>query len=254
MDGTFVTGIDGCPGGWIAATMRADGTGDVAIRMVPAFADLLAPEVAVIAVDMPIGLPDRIAGPGRGPEQAVRPLLGLRQSSVFSIPSRAALYASVGPFPDEDAMYAGHRLASEVARATSAPQKGVSIQAFHIFPKIREIDALLRSGMARSERIIEVHPEVAFWRLNGERSLRQPKKVKGRPYPEGIAERRALLLRAGLPAAAIEAAPPRGAATDDLIDALAALTVALRHVRGQTRPFPDPPERDSFGIPVAIWA
>jgi predicted RNase H-like nuclease len=48
---------------------------------------------AVIAVDMPIGLPDRIRGAGRGPEQAIRPLLGPRQSSVFSIPARAAVEA-----------------------------------------------------------------------------------------------------------------------------------------------------------------
>ena len=53
------------------------------------FAEILnAPECPpVIAVDMPIGLPDRIDGPGRPAEQAVRPLLGQRQSSVFSIPS-----------------------------------------------------------------------------------------------------------------------------------------------------------------------
>ena len=40
---------------------------------------------------MPIGLPDRVGPGGRGPERAVRPLLGERQSSVFSVPSRAAV-------------------------------------------------------------------------------------------------------------------------------------------------------------------
>jgi predicted RNase H-like nuclease len=60
----------------------------------PSFTALLQSlaDDAVIAVDMPIGLPDFTARGGRGPETLVRPLLGERQSSVFSIPSRAAVY------------------------------------------------------------------------------------------------------------------------------------------------------------------
>lgn len=249
MDRPLVTGVDGCKAGWIAATMRADGIGEITIRVVPAFADLLVPDVAIIAVDMPIGLPDRIEGNGRAAEQAVRPLLGRKRSSVFPIPARTAVHAAPGPFADPAAMMEAYRKACAAARAASFPARAVSIQAFHIFPKVREIDALLRAEPALAERVIEVHPEVAFWRLNGETPVLSRKK-----NPAGIAERRALLLAAGLPAAAMQAIPPRGAATDDLIDALAALTVALRHVRGEARPFPDPPGRDSFDIPVAIWA
>ncbi len=54
----------------------------------------LGVEIAAIAVDMPIGLPDRIEGSGRAAERAVRPLLGPRQSSVFTIPARAAIEAT----------------------------------------------------------------------------------------------------------------------------------------------------------------
>ncbi len=65
------------------------------MRVVPGFADVAsAPEApGIVAVDVPIGLPARIGPGGRGPEAAVRPLLGARQSSVFSVPSRAAIYA-----------------------------------------------------------------------------------------------------------------------------------------------------------------
>ena len=94
---------------------------------------------------MPIGLPDITRKGGRGPETLVRPLLGQRQSSVFSIPSRAAVYAAIEAFTTVELWYEAHRRASAVARTTSEPPRGVSIQAFGIFPKIREIDALLRA-------------------------------------------------------------------------------------------------------------
>ena len=61
--------------------------------VVPRFADILgAPEApAIVAVDIPIGLPERSGYGGRTAENAIRPLLGMRQSSVFSVPSRAAI-------------------------------------------------------------------------------------------------------------------------------------------------------------------
>src|SRR5438094_1896932 len=90
----WLAGVDGCRAGWVAALVRAEGE-EVRVRVVPRFADVAdAPEAPdVIAVDVPIGLPDRLGIGGRGPEAAVRPLLGARQSSVFSVPSRPAIHA-----------------------------------------------------------------------------------------------------------------------------------------------------------------
>ena len=48
----------------------------------------------MIAIDIPVGLPQRAGKGGRTAETLVRPLLGERQSSVFSVPSRAALAAN----------------------------------------------------------------------------------------------------------------------------------------------------------------
>jgi predicted RNase H-like nuclease len=248
----IVAGVDGCPGGWLAAFRRADGTGPVTARVAAAFADL-AGDAATIAVDMPIGLPERVAGGGRGPEQAIRPLLGARQSSVFAIPARAAVYA-VDPHPEGlAAQLAAHREASAVALALSVPPRKISIQGFHLFPKIRELDRWLRADPARADRVREVHPEAAFWRMNGERPLAAPKKARGRPHPEGLAERRALLLAEGLPPEAVGAPPPPGAGADDWLDALACLVAATRLAEGRGRPHPDPFPRDGFGLPVAIW-
>jgi predicted RNase H-like nuclease len=60
-----------------------------------------------------------------------------------------------------------------------------------IAPKIKEVDSILREDRAAIGRVYEVHPEVAFWRLNGERALDQPKKVKGTCYAPGLTLRRA---------------------------------------------------------------
>lgn len=240
----WVAGVDGCRAGWIAAFMQVGRPASARIVVAADLAAIVdAPErPAVIAIDMPIGLPEETKGSGRIPEQLIRPLLGQRQSSVFAIPSRRAVYA-------ED-----YGEACALALATSDPPRKVSRQGFGLFPKIREIDTLLRIRPALAETIFEVHPELVFWALNGRAALDQPKKVKGIPFAPGLRLRRSLLARSGLPGEAlVDAPPPRGAAADDLLDALAGLTVALDLATGGGRSFPDPPDRDAHGLPVAIW-
>ncbi|TIP24174.1 MAG: DUF429 domain-containing protein [Mesorhizobium sp.] len=248
-----VVGVDGCKAGWIA--VRRDPGAAPSAAVFPGFAALLdaLPADATVAVDMPIGLPDVSQKGGRGPEALVRPLLGNRQSSVFAIPSRAALYAHTDDFTTVEAWHAAHRRASEVAKATSDPPRGVSIQAFGILAKIREVDAVLIARPELRRRVFESHPEVAFCRLNGDQAMRLPKKIKGAVNPAGMAERKALLCRHGYVSGFLDRTP-RGAAADDFLDAAAMMLIAGRIASGEARPFPDPPLADRFGIPVAIWA
>jgi len=248
MDDCWLAGVDGCPAGWIAALVRPEGVrpegGEIRLRIAARFAEVVraveAP--AIVTVDMPIGLPDRIGPGGRGPEAAVRRLLGGRQSSVFSVPSRGAVDA------------ADYRDACRIALATSDPPRKVSKQLFMIAPKIRELDRLLRAEPGLVPIVFECHPEVAFWRLNGNRPLAEPKKLKGVLHGPGLALRRRLLVEAGFSEAAVAAVPPKGAAADDVLDALACATIARRIHAGRAEPFPAPPGRDAFGLPVAIWA
>jgi predicted RNase H-like nuclease len=239
----WLAGVDGCAGGWIAAFGRPEG-GETRVRIVPHFTNVLsAPErPEIVAVDMPIGLPERVGIGGRAAENCVRPLLGTRQSSVFSVPSCAAIYA------------AGYGEACSIAAATSDPPRKVSKQLFNIAAKIREVDECLRTNSEAAKQVFEVHPELAFWRLNGGRALTKPKKVKSRPYAPGLALRRGLLVAAGLPDDAVNAPPPKGAAADDLLDALACAAIARRIHAGTAEPFPNPPPRDAFGLAMAIWA
>jgi predicted RNase H-like nuclease len=249
-----LAGVDGCKAGWVVALRMPDGS--MAVEVVARFEAIVErlADDAVIAVDMPIGLPDRVCQGGRGPEALVRRHLGPRQSSVFSIPSRAAVYAQPGPFASVAAFRDAHASASAVARATSDPPRAISIQAFGIFPKIREIDMLLAERPELRGRIVESHPELAFWRLNGERAMHLPKRVRSDASAPGIAERSALLASVGFDSALLDMRLPRGVGHDDLLDACAMLAIAERRAKGLARPFPDPPGEDAHGNPIAIWA
>ncbi|XYK78850.1 MAG: DUF429 domain-containing protein [Labrenzia sp.] len=240
--GTWVAGVDGCRAGWIAVLRNLSDPKDLKLQLFEHFADLLSyrPELKIIAVDMPIGLPNLLGPDGRGAEKAARKHLGMRQSSVFSVPSRAAVY-------EED-----YRASCETSLKTSSPPRKVSKQCFYLFPKIREIDDLMTPEL--ESRIYEVHPELAFWRLNGEAEMSMPKKVKSRANPSGLDLRRDLLVSKGLPKPFLDQKPPRGCGRDDLLDAAANSLIAERIFNRQAEPFPENYQRDGKGLRMAIWA
>ena len=196
-------------------------------------------DARVIAVDMPIGFPPQS---GRLAEREARARLGARQSSVFSVPARAAV------------MCTDYRAACDANLLNSDPPKKVAKQIFHIFPKMREIDALLTPAL--QSRVYEVHPELAFWAMNGETPLALPKKVKGRPHPPGLALRRGLLEAAGFPLATLPPASYRAAdvGPDDLLDACACAWSARRLGQGRGVRFPAHPPANSRGLRMAIHA
>ena len=133
----WLAGLDGCPAGWVAAFVRPEGD-EMCVRIVRRFEDVLTTpeEPSIVAVDIPIGLPDYIGPEGRGPERLIRPLLGARQSSVFPVPPRAAIYAVDFGF------------ACAAALAGSSPPRKLSKQLFMIAPKIKEVDTALCNDAA----------------------------------------------------------------------------------------------------------
>jgi predicted RNase H-like nuclease len=112
---------------------------------------------------------------------------------------------------------------------------------------VRELDLALRADSALAARVFETHPEVALTVLTG-KPLMASKKTA-----EGQRQRRAFLAGQSVdlpdPLPRIE-----GAAADDIIDAAICLVVARRIAKGVAQPFPPQPERDAFGIAIAIWA
>ena len=242
---TLVAGADGCPPGWAVVLKDISGQKPSELMVLPDMKSLLglAKMPALIGVDMPIGLPDRVGPGGRRPEVELRALLGERRSSVFSMPSRSAVYAD------------SFEAACEASLATSEPPRKISIQAFHLFLKVRELDVLLCADLGLVTIMRETHPEGAFMVMNNHQPLSEPKKIKSAINHPGIDQRKKLLSEvAGFSEDFLATKPPKGVGIDDFMDACACAWVAEKLARGTAICFPQKAERDSFGIPMAIWA
>jgi predicted RNase H-like nuclease len=230
---SWLVGVDGCRGGWIAAVRAGEAFSCVRVeRLERLFARSPAPEV--VAVDAPIGLVERGA---RECDRAARALLGSRRSSVFPAPLRPLLAAA--SYPE----------ASRLQRALEG--KGLSRQSWAIVPKIAELDVLLRGSADARAAVREVHPELSFLKLNRDRALEANKR-----RPEGRAQRHALLRTWCGDAIdrALAARRALGCTADDVLDAFAALWTAERIARGVALSFPADPPRDARGLPMAITA
>lgn len=221
-----VAGADGCKTGWVVCRRGADGALD--IRVVKTLAEACE-GLSILAVDMPIGLTDTPL-PGRACEGEARALLPGKASSVFPTPCRPALACTT------------HAAANATSRALG---KGLNQQTFHLFPKMREVDELLR-GRPKLKRIVyEAHPELAFARMKGGRPALSKKRK-----PEGFAERHELLARHGLrwkPEAV------SGAARDDVLDAMAVCRTAMLIAEGKATRLGPADARDRHGLPMNIW-
>lgn len=237
----WVAGVDGCPAGWAAVCWNGIEARAVLCAEFAMVLDL--PEApGVIAVDIPIGLPERAQRGGRACDIQARAGLGNRQSAVFAVPARAAI-------SERD-----YRRACAVALEHSDPPRKISKQCFNLFPKIREVDAVVTPAL--QARVFECHPEAAFRAMNGRRPLDEPKKVKSRPYDPGLELRRTLLERQGFPVEFLRAVhlPKSKAGPDDVLDACACAWTAARIARGAATRFPEDPPVDANGLRMEIWA
>src|SRR5436309_5279497 len=235
--GQLVAGVDGCHAGWLVVLVDGQGPPNSSsqVRLCTEFEEilLLFPAPAAIAVDIPIGLLDRPRRGGRVCDQEARRMLGRRASSVFSPPSRQVLGATC----------------YEDVRA-----QGLSIQAYGILPKIREVDRLMTPELQKV--IHEAHPELAFMALAGH-PMRFNKKT-----PRGQRERVRALKRArrhffqGIRRTFVDglkAFTRRQVAPDDVLDACALAYTALRIADGKAQRVPPYPAIDPRGIRMEIW-
>jgi predicted RNase H-like nuclease len=221
-----VVGIDGCKAGWVGVVLRE---GIFSRAVVAAnFRDLLTavPAASVVAVDIPIGLPTT----ARRADIEARRVVGARSASVFPTPPRAVIEAATY----EDAN----------RRARALLGRGISQQTFALAKKILEVE---RCRADAGTRLYEVHPEVSFSALAG-----APLRARKHSWT-GQADRRALLVAAGVVLPADLGCAGLVAAADDVLDAAVAAWSAQRIATGRGRSLPDPPERDAGGRPMAIW-
>jgi len=225
----WVAGIDGCPRGWVG--FRVDlASLSTSVELVD-FSSILRnkpDELAALTIDMPIGLLDG----SRACDKAARKLLGQpRGASVFAAPCRATLFAK------------NHAAASATSLRITA--RGLSRQAWSLTPKIKQVDDAITTECQKWA--FEVHPEVCFWALAGERPMTYRKKTKA-----GHNERRRLI-RAVFPDIERHLQNrPVGVGQDDLLDAAVAAWTAVRIYKGEGQRVCEP-ERDANGLEAAIW-
>ena len=225
-----MTGIDGCPGGWVAVTLlfasqrsSVQVTADVAVAPTLAGLPLAGlPPAEAVGIDMPLGL---LAEGWRVSDRLARARLGRRGVTVFAIPPRPVWLA--------DSYGEANRICRELTG------KGLAAQAWGLRVKLLEADAYRRGSPVP---LCEVHPELSFAALAG-----APLAVSKRTR-EGLALRRDLLALAGI------ILPPRiaGAAENDLLDAAAVAWSARRIAAGQAVTLTDPTQRADDGAEIAI--
>ncbi|PYS50829.1 MAG: DUF429 domain-containing protein [Acidobacteria bacterium] len=239
---TKLFGIDGCRGGWVIAKSEEDSravTFEVANNLESLFSQSSRGGF-FIAIDIPIGLSEDSA---RACDQEARKFLGSKGSSVFPVPCRPALQAA-----------APGRYREACNLNFQASGRRLSKQSHAILPKIAHVDALMKPAM--QQWIREAHPELAFATMNHCHFVSLNKRTI-----EGQRKRLQLLRNAGLAITATDLVAERlrlGRANvkpDDLLDALACLTVARRIARGHATRFPleRPEERDCCGLRMEIW-
>ena len=192
--------------------------------------------IAIVAVDMPSGLPDMER---RTADVEARALLGPRRSSLFWTPPLCVLDA-------ED-----HAEANRRSRERTG--WGLSTQSFNLMPKIREVREALSTGsfapLARP-RAAEVHPETGFALLAGA-PMRASKRTQS-----GVDERLAALDGVFPNIADVVQGPIAGsprASLDDRLDAAAAAWTARRIASGEANCLGEG-ELDETGYPMNIWA
>lgn len=243
-------GVDGCPAGWIAALalIGDDGARRTQLELHEGLVQLIervrpAEAGAVIAVDVPIGLPDRIGDRPcdraararlRHPDRALR-----RASSVFSVPDREVL--ALATFEEVQELVRRRRAENELG------VKGLTIQAHNISRKIAEADAVVRAYPGSEGWLIEVHPEVSFRALAGS-ALPYKKRPEGR-------KQRLDTLRHVFPdienACQLAKLPASQAGRDDILDAFVGLWSALRF-RAGTHETLGEGERDACDVPMRM--
>lgn len=220
-----VVGLDGFRNGWVAVEIAGRRR---AISFLHDIAEVLQRPFDRAGIDIPIGLPE--AG-DRDCDLAARALLRPHTSRVFTGARRGVWE------------HGSHVLANRALKARG--EKMVSVQLWNLGPKIMQVDAVMTPRLQR--RLVEVHPELVFWRLNGHEPL--PAKKTG----DGIALRRALLLDAGFAQLDDWLAIDRigtGAKIGDVLDACAVALAARdgRHCVPEGRA-----TKDARGLKMQIW-
>jgi len=233
-------GVDGCKAGWFAVCLAENNEWETRV-----FPDIFTLWDSLwgryqsdlkIFIDIPIGLRENTTKE-RLCDLHARRLLGKRAPAVFPAPCRQALNEKT------------HKNASLVNKEYT--DRGLSIMAWGIVPKILQVDRLMCADENARSCITEIHPELCFCGFAGHPMKHSKKKE------EGLLERKSLLMDI-YPSAdrivkhAFSEYRRKDVAKDDVLDSLvAALTAKLGYEYG-LQTIPRNPELDPQGLPMRM--
>lgn len=223
-------GVDACKAGWVGIALGGTEPVGYIAATIGGLVDLALADgpLDVLAIDMPIGLPDNSP---READRMARAKVGPRRSSVFTTPTRQALEE-----PD-------FRIANVLNRDVTG--MGVSKQAHALRVKLLEVDRFVRTSTVTT---IEAHPEVSFAHMN------EAPLTSGKVTWAGVLKRFGLLRDEGIHLTDDLGFIGLKIAVDDVLDAAAAPWTAHRFHTDEAISLPNPPEVFKDGIPAAIRA
>ena len=227
-----LAGVVPCPGGWLVAGAKLQGTTmspeePVVVR---SFIEVLdaKPAYEIIALGAAVGLPDKPKAGGRQCDREARALLGWpRSGAIISPPTRAALAART------------------YERARAANGGRLSAIAWARLPRLAEIDEVIAPYWQRT--VFEVNPELSFHQLNEDAPLLYPKHSH-----VGQKERTDLLVGRLAAMERVVDARVRGAGLAHLLDVAACLWTCRRIAAHAVRRLPEAPVWDAQGLRMEI--
>ena len=226
-------GIDGCKYGWICAQLKNE---VISLKLIKHINEVKNLNSKLIFIDIPIGLGDQFNT--RTIDFKLRKLLSKkRKSSVFTPPIREALEAPT------------YQLGNQINKSISG--KGISIQAWNIGHKIKEVNQFLSQSHLYQKKMSESHPELCFELLNNSPLHHSKKTLLGMEERIRIINNYINISFQEIKDFAKECKSDR-AKMDDIIDAVVLSLSAMRWEMSGKRQITQEIGKDTLKIPFNI--
>ena len=226
-------GIDGCRYGWICAQLKNEA---ISLTLFGHINEVKKVDSQRIFIDIPIGLSDQFNT--RTIDFELRKLLSKkRKSSVFTPPIREALEAPT------------YQLGNQINKSISG--KGISIQAWNIGHKIKEVNQFLSQNRFYQKKMSESHPELCFELLNNGPLNHSKKTLSGMEERIKIINKYINISFQEIRDFGKECKSDK-AKLDDIIDAIVLSLSAMRWEMSGKRQITQEKEKDTFKLPFNI--
>ena len=226
-------GIDGCKYGWICAQLKNEA---ISLTLFGHINEVKKVDSQRIFIDIPIGLSDQFNT--RTIDFELRKLLSKkRKSSVFTPPIREALEAPT------------YQIGNQINKSISG--KGISIQAWNIGHKIKEVNQFLSQNRFYQKKMSESHPELCFEQLNNGPLNHSKKTLSGMEERTKIINKYINISFQEIRDFAKECKSDK-AKLDDIIDAIVLSLSAMRWEMSGKRQITQEKEKDTFKLPFNI--